>query len=65
MAKRKVKKNLEWTEADERRVLRQLNWERNVAEMRDGRRDRSVTFTDRRKEASRTACRKPKHGDWS
>lgn len=65
MAKRKVKKNLEWTEADERRMLRQLNWERNVAEMRDGRRDRATTFTDRRKEASRSACRKTRRGEWS
>lgn len=36
--------------ADARRAER-------VAAMRDGRRERAVTFTDRRKEASRKACR--------
>jgi len=65
MAKRKVKNNLEWTAEDESKMLRRLNWERNVAEMRDGRKNRASTFTDRRKKASRDACRKNRRGDWA
>lgn len=65
MPKRKPKTNVLWTEADERRIMRQLAWERNVAEMRDGRRDRATTFTDRRKQANRTACRKANRGGWA
>lgn len=38
-------------------ITRRLAWEASVAEIREGRRQRAVTFTDRRKEASRKACR--------
>jgi len=63
MAKRKVK--TEWTAEDESKMLRRLNWERGVAEMRDGRRMRATTFADQRKKASREACRKNRRGEWS
>jgi hypothetical protein len=38
-------------------ITRRLAWEASVAEIRDGRRQRAATFTDRKKEASRKACR--------
>lgn len=38
-------------------ITKRLAWEANVAEMRDGRRQRAATFTNRKKEASRKACR--------
>ena len=63
MAKRKVK--VEWTEADTRKAMARMNWERKVAEMREGRKMRASTFTDRRKKASREACRKNRRGEWS
>lgn len=62
MAKRKV--TFEWTQEDESKVMRRLNWERNVAEMREGRRQRATTFADQRKKASREACRKQSRKDW-
>lgn len=36
---------------------KRLAWEGHLIEVRDGRRNRAVTFTDRRKENSRRACR--------
>lgn len=63
MAKRKIK--VEWTEADTRKAMARMNWERGVAEMREGRRQRATTFTDRRKEADRKACRKATRSEWS
>jgi hypothetical protein len=30
-----------------------------VADLADGRRQRAVTFTDRRRQANKTACRRP------
>lgn len=42
---------------DTRAIARRAAWEASVAELRDGRRQRAVTFTDRRKEANRNACR--------
>lgn len=62
MAKRKIK--VEWTEADQRKALARMNWERNVAEMAEGRRQRAATLADRRKKASREACRKSNRKDW-
>ena len=53
MAKRKIK--VEWTEADQRKAMARMNWERSVAEMAEGRRQRAATFADRRKKASREA----------
>lgn len=38
-------------------VARQARREAIVADLRDGRRQRAARFTDRRKEASRKACR--------
>ena len=38
-------------------VAREARREAIVADLRDGRRQRAATFTDRRKEASRKACR--------
>ena len=42
---------------DNTKITRRLAWEANVAEIREGRRQRAATFTDRRKQASKTACR--------
>ena len=63
MAKRKIK--VEWTEADQRKAMARMNWERSVAEMAEGRRQRAATFADQRKKASREACRKNRRGEWS
>jgi hypothetical protein len=63
MAKRKI--NFEWTQEDESKLLRRLNWERNVSEMREGRRIRATTFADQRKKANREACRKNRRGEWA
>lgn len=41
----------------DRRAIRQAERERRLAAMQDGRRERAHTFTDRRKEAARKACR--------
>lgn len=38
-------------------IRKRLAWQANVAEMRDGRRQRASTFVNRRKEADRKACR--------
>lgn len=38
-------------------IRRRIAWEANVAELRDGRRQRAATFTDRKKEQNRKACR--------
>jgi hypothetical protein len=62
MAKRKIK--VEFTEADQRKALARMNWERSVAEMAEGRRLRATTFADRRKKASREACRKQNRQEW-
>lgn len=62
MAKRNTK--MELTEADQRKMLARINWERNVAEMAEGRRQRAATFSDRRKKASREGCRKNRRGEW-
>lgn len=42
---------------DTRAAARRAAWEQSVQEMRDGRRQRAATFTDRRKETARRACR--------
>jgi len=55
MSKRKVKTDLN---IDLDKAMRRIAWERSVSEMRDGRKNRAVTFTDRRKEANKKACRK-------
>lgn len=39
------------------KAMKRIAWEANLAEIRDGRRQRATTFVDRRKEASRKACR--------
>lgn len=62
MAKRKI--TLEFTEADQRKAMARMNWERNVAAMAEGRRQRAATFADRRKKASREACRKQNRNEW-
>ena len=62
MAKRKIK--VEFTEADQRKAMARMNWERSVAEMAEGRRQRAATFADRRKKASREACRKQNRNEW-
>lgn len=64
MGKRKIHTTDEWNESETTKIMRRLNWERSVAEMRDGRRDRATTFTDRRKQASRNACRKNRKEEW-
>lgn len=42
---------------DTRAIARKAAWEASLTEMREGRRQRAMTFTDRRKEAARRACR--------
>ncbi|MFZ4431592.1 MAG: hypothetical protein ACOYOQ_00195 [Microthrixaceae bacterium] len=39
------------------KAIRRAERERRLAALRDGRRQRSVTFKDRKKEAARKACR--------
>jgi hypothetical protein len=46
------------TAAAARKGMRAANRAAYVADMRDGRKTRPATFTDRRREASRRACRK-------
>lgn len=62
MPKRTIK--LEWDQADQRKVMRRLEWERKLAETRDGRKIRAATFADKRKKASREACRKNNKISW-
>lgn len=38
-------------------IRKRLAWQASMAEMRDGRRQRATTFTNRRKEADKKACR--------
>jgi len=38
-------------------AMRYVERQRRVAALRDGRRQRAATFTDRRKQASKNACR--------
>lgn len=40
-----------------RTMMRRANREIELAALRDGRRTRAATFTDRKKEANRKACR--------
>lgn len=42
---------------DTRAMMRRIAWEANVAAMREGRILRASTFTDRRKQADKQACR--------
>jgi len=43
----------------EAQAIRRAQREAYVAALREGRRERAATFTDRRREASRKACRGP------
>ena len=46
-------------------ILRAQNRAEQVADLRDGRRNRATTFTDRRKAAARTAARgRTFRGEW-
>ena len=38
-------------------AMRRAAWEDRLADERDGRRQRAATFTDRKRESSRKACR--------
>jgi|TARA_R110000868_G_scaffold389598_1_gene658894 hypothetical protein len=62
MAKRTLK--IEVTEADQRKMMARMNWERSVSEMAEGRRMRATTFTDRRKKESHDACRNHNRQAW-
>lgn len=42
----------------DRKTLRRLARERDVQDMREGRRNRAATFVDRKKQASKDACRR-------
>jgi hypothetical protein len=61
MARKKAKIVLELEEFDVGKAMRRIAYESKVANMQEGRRQRAVTFTNRKKEASRKACRK---GNW-
>ena len=62
MARKKNQKiTLNLEPFDYGKAMRRESYERKVADMREGRRQRAVTFTNRKKEASRNACRK---GNW-
>jgi hypothetical protein len=39
------------------RVMRRQNWEAKRAAMAEGRRERAATYTDRKREANKRACR--------
>jgi len=60
--KRTIK--LDWTQVDQRKTMRRLEWERKLAETRDGRKLRAETFANKRKKADRTACRKSSKSSW-
>jgi hypothetical protein len=47
-----------------RTTMRRINREHELAALRDGRRTRSATFTDRKKKASKDACRNTNRKDW-
>lgn len=64
MAKQKLTVSVDFTEEDQRKAKARMNWERNIAAMAEGRRQRAVTFADRRKKASREACRGKNRMDW-
>jgi len=55
MAKRKNEKATYVQEV--RAAVRRGNYTAKVEAMREGRRERAATFTDRRREANREACR--------
>lgn len=57
MGKRKGKAKKETVVQETVAVMRRGNYRDKVEAMRDGRRERAATFTDRRREASRNACR--------
>lgn len=62
MAKRKKEKlTLNLEPYDVSKAMRKLAYEQKRADMQEGRRQRAYTFTNRKKEASRNACRK---GNW-
>ena len=53
MAKSKKKLTIELEPFDVQKSIRKLAYESKVAHMREGRRQRAVKFTNRKKEASR------------
>jgi hypothetical protein len=61
MVKGKKKMTLNLEPFDYGKAMRRESFERKVADMQEGRRQRAVTFTNRKKEVSRNACRK---GNW-
>ena len=61
MVKGKKKMTLNLEPFDYGKAMRRESFERKVADMQEGRRQRAVTFTNRKKEVSRKACRK---GNW-
>ncbi len=61
MARTKKKLKIELEPYDIHKSIRKLAYESKVAHMQEGRRQRAVKFTNRKKEASRKACRK---GNW-
>ena len=60
MSKNKTKITIN-VDFDSSKALRKAQRDEKVQAMREGRRQRASVFTDRRKEASRKACRK---GNW-
>ena len=61
MAKKKKKLTIELEPFDMDKAMRRLAYESKGEHMREGRRQRAAIFTNRKKEASRKACRK---GNW-
>ena len=63
MAKRnkKEKLTLQLEPYDIGKAMRKLAYDQKVASMQEGRMQRAHTFSNRKKEASRKACRK---GNW-
>jgi len=57
MSKRKRKPQKAGTVAETVTFMRRQNREAIVADMREGRVQKAHTFTDRKREARRTACR--------
>ena len=58
-----MRKNSRMVETADRRAIRQAERAARIDALRDGRRERAHTFTDRRKESARQACRNGKY-DW-
>jgi hypothetical protein len=56
MAKRKKTQRQTFTQKASK-AMRRAEREQRVAAMAEGRRERAVTFTDRKKERNRKACR--------